>query len=56
MTSRWILGALALAGCLSATQRREDDLIREARTFNDDLRWARWEAMCAAWIWWATTW
>ncbi len=49
MKSRWIAGALALAltGCLSATQRREDDLIREARTFNDDLRWARWEAMCA---------
>jgi hypothetical protein len=47
MTSRWIVGVLALAGCLSATQRREDDLIREARMFNDDLRWARWEAMCA---------
>jgi hypothetical protein len=36
---------LALLGCLSATQRREDDLIRDARFFNDDLRWARWDQM-----------
>jgi hypothetical protein len=38
---------LALLGCLSATQRREDDLIRDARMFNDDLRWARWDQMGA---------
>lgn len=47
MTSRLLVGVFALAGCLNATQRREDDLVREARTFNDDLRWARWESMCA---------
>ncbi len=38
---------LTLLGCLSATQRREDDLIRDARMFNDDLRWARWDQMGA---------
>jgi len=40
---RLALLGLALAGCFSASQRREDDLIREARVFNDDLRWARWD-------------
>lgn len=40
--------ALTAAGCLSTTQRREDNLVREARTFNDDFRWARWEALTAA--------
>jgi hypothetical protein len=40
--------ALALAGCMSTTQRREDTLIRVARTFNDDWRWARWDAMTTA--------
>jgi len=36
---------LALAGCFSATQKREDDLVRDARMFADDLRWARWDQM-----------
>jgi len=61
-----LLGLVWLAGCFSATQRREDDLMRDARMFNDDLRWARWDSMgrpCRprtsgyswnAWIWWAT--
>jgi hypothetical protein len=39
---------LALAGCFSATQRREDDLIRDARMLNDDLRWARWDLMAGS--------
>jgi len=33
---------------LLATQRREDDLMRDARMFNDDLRWARWDSMGAS--------
>jgi hypothetical protein len=48
MKLRLAFFALALLGCLSSTQRREDDLIREARMFNDDLRWARWDQMGAA--------
>jgi len=36
------LGACAL-GCMTPTQRREDDLIHDARMWNDDFRWARWE-------------
>lgn len=39
--------ALALAasalGCMTPSQRREDDLILQARMWNDDFRWARWE-------------
>jgi hypothetical protein len=42
---RLIVLGLALAGCFSATQRREDDLVRDARVFADDLRWARWDQM-----------
>jgi hypothetical protein len=30
---------------MTPTQRREDTLIREARGFNDDLRWGRYEQM-----------
>jgi hypothetical protein len=41
------LAALA-AGCLSTTQRREDTLVRVARMFNDDWRWARWDAMTSS--------
>ncbi len=44
-----LLALLALAsGCLSVTQRREDVLIRQARIFNDDWRWARWDAMASS--------
>ena len=45
MNIRLALLGLALAGCFSATQRREEDLIQSARMFNDDLRWARWDQM-----------
>jgi hypothetical protein len=31
------------SGCLSSSQRRQEDLIRDARMFNDDFRWGRWE-------------
>jgi hypothetical protein len=34
---------LLLAACLTPTQRREDDLIRIAREWNDDFRWGRFE-------------
>jgi hypothetical protein len=44
-----LLALLALAaGCLSTTQRREDILLRQARMFNDDWRWARWDAMASS--------
>jgi hypothetical protein len=35
----------AASGCFTAQQQREDVLIKQARMFNDDWRWARWEAM-----------
>jgi hypothetical protein len=41
---RWAAALLAL-GCMTPTQRREDTLIREARAFNDDLRWARYDQL-----------
>jgi hypothetical protein len=34
-----------MLGCMTPTQRREDDLIRDARMFNDDFRWGRWEVL-----------
>jgi hypothetical protein len=35
---------LACAACaMTPTQRREETLTREARAFNDDLRWGRYE-------------
>jgi hypothetical protein len=39
-----VVASLSLA-CFTSAQRKEDVLIKNARTFNDDLRWARWEAM-----------
>jgi hypothetical protein len=30
-------------GCMTPTQRREDDLLLNARMWNDDFRWARWD-------------
>jgi hypothetical protein len=49
-TSDWLLSrrsllvaALAAPACLTNAQRREDALTREARLWNDDYRWARWE-------------
>ena len=45
-----VLAVLALpaTGCLSTTQRREDALMRQARMFNDDWRWGRWDAMASS--------
>jgi hypothetical protein len=43
-----VLLVLLGTGCMTPTQRREDTLIREARTFNDDLRWARYEQLSAS--------
>jgi len=38
--------AVALAGCMvTPVQRREDTLVREAREFNDDIRWGRYEQL-----------
>jgi hypothetical protein len=33
------------SSCLTPGQRREEDLIRDARMFNDDFRWGRWEVL-----------
>jgi hypothetical protein len=43
-----VLLALALGCAMTPTQRREDTLIREARQFNDDLRWARYDTLSAS--------
>ena len=48
----YVAGALLMAllpvpACLSATQQRESSLVRVARTFNDDWRWGRWEAVAS---------
>ena len=44
-----VLSGVMGAACMMApTQRREDTLIREARAFNDDLRWARYEQLTAS--------
>jgi hypothetical protein len=40
-----LLWALGAACAVTATQRREETLVREARAFNDDLRWARYEQL-----------
>jgi hypothetical protein len=40
--------ATLLSGCFATSQRREELLIQNARTFNDDWRWARWDAMASA--------
>jgi hypothetical protein len=37
-----VVGAL---GCITPGQRREEDLICEARIFNDDFRWERWDVL-----------
>jgi len=36
---------LGAACAVTPTQRREETLVREARGFNDDLRWARYEQL-----------
>jgi hypothetical protein len=41
-----LLLLLGLTGCLvTPVQRREDTLVREAREFNDDIRWGRYEQL-----------
>ena len=37
--------ALNAACAMTPAQRREENLVREARTFNDDLRWQRYEQL-----------
>jgi hypothetical protein len=45
----WLaVAALALGCAMTPTQRREDTLIREARQFNDDFRWGRYETLSAS--------
>ena len=43
-----VLAALLVTsalGCMTPGQRREDDLVRDARMFNDDFRWGRWDIL-----------
>lgn len=39
------LSISSMLGCMTPTQQRQDDLIRDARMFNDDFRWGRWEVL-----------
>ncbi len=41
----FLLQAAIAIGCMSPGQRREDDLLRDARMFNDDFRWGRWDIL-----------
>jgi len=43
MKKTWLAWLLLLGACLTATQRREDDLMRIAREWNDDFRWGRYD-------------
>jgi hypothetical protein len=46
MKSAWaVMLGLTLVGCMTPGQRRQDDLIRDARMFNDDFRWGRWDVL-----------
>ena len=38
-----LVGLLLATACLTTTQRREEDLLLNARMWNDDFRWGRWE-------------
>ena len=35
----------SVPACMTPGQRREDDLVRDARMFNDDFRWGRWDIL-----------
>jgi hypothetical protein len=43
MKTNWLAWLLLLGACLTPTQRREDDLMRSAREWNDDFRWGRYD-------------
>jgi hypothetical protein len=38
-----LLLVVSALGCMTPTQRREDDLMHDARMWNDDFRWGRWD-------------
>ena len=37
--------AAGLAACFTPSQRREDELMHNARQWNDDFRWGRWDVL-----------
>jgi hypothetical protein len=37
--------AASLLACFTPTQRREEDLVRDARMWNDEFRWGRWDVV-----------
>ncbi len=39
----WLLAVLC--GCFTPVQRREEDLTRDARMWNDEFRWGRWDML-----------
>ena len=43
LASMFTQGVVGTAGCVTPAQRRRADLPRIARTYNNDLRWARYE-------------
>jgi hypothetical protein len=40
-----VLLAMSALGCMTSTQRREYDLMHDARMWNDDFRWGRWDTV-----------
>jgi hypothetical protein len=44
-TPVFLLLVASAMGCVAPTQRREEDLVRDARMFNDDFRWERWDIL-----------
>jgi len=39
----WVMLVAGAFGCMTPTQRREYDLMHDARMWNDDFRWGRWD-------------
>lgn len=47
----WLLAILVSASvtaCFGTNQRRQEVLVQNARAFNDDWRWGRWDSMAGA--------
>jgi hypothetical protein len=40
-----VVAAICLPACFTPTQRREEDLLRVARMWNDEFRWGRWDSL-----------
>jgi hypothetical protein len=40
-----LLTVTGMIACFTPTQRREEDLLRDARMWNDEFRWGRWDVL-----------